>query len=220
VADNTGPQPGDATGDSPADGAGTGASGGDGTMIQDTDTTGGRAVEQPGAGGPTAPRTGAHAAPAPVTGGFPGGPRSPYAQHPGPVRQAPPVPRGPVGQHPYPGPYVPGPRPTPTGPHGVLPGPHVYGWDPTDDEDPQPAGNAVAAVSVILGVLAVLVSLRPLAFGSMAMSWDTYVALGTAVVALTLGGLGLRAAASRPVGVIGMALAVVALLVVAILPTL
>jgi hypothetical protein len=73
---------------------------------------------------------------------------------------------------------------------------------------------------VILGVLAVLVSLRPLAFGSMAMSWDTYVALGIAVVALTLGGVGLRAPVRRVVAVVGMALAVTALLVVAILPTL
>jgi hypothetical protein len=132
----------------------------------------------------------------------------------GPLRQARPV------APPYPGPYVPGPRPTPTGPHGVLPGAHVYGWDPSeDDEDPRP-GNTVAAVSVILGVLAVLVSLRPLAFGSMAMSWDTYVALGVAVVALTLGGLGLRAPVRRAVAVVGMALSVTALLVVAILPTL
>jgi hypothetical protein len=128
------------------------------------------------------------------------------------------MPYGPVA-HPYPGPYVPGPRPTPTGPQGVFPGAHVA-WDPADDdEDPRP-GNTVAAVSVILGVLAVLVSLRPLAFGSMAMSWDTYVALGIAVVALTLGGVGLRAPVRRVVAVVGMALAVTALLVVAILPTL
>jgi hypothetical protein len=130
------------------------------------------------------------------------------------------VPYGPVTP-PYPGPSVPGPRPSPTGPHGVLPGPRVYGWDPVDDdEDPRPAGNPAAAFSVVLGVLAVLVSLRPLAFGSMAMSWDTGVALGLAVIALTLGGLGLRAAVRRPVAVVGMALPVVALLVVAILPTL
>ncbi len=181
-------------------------------MSQDT---GGRAVERPGAGGPTAPRTGGQ----PVTGG----PRSPYAQHPGPVRPTGPVPvptfpPGP-GAHPYPGPYVPGPRPTPTGPQGVFPGAHV-GWDPSDDdEDPRP-GNTTAAVSVILGVLAVLVSLRPLAFGSMAMTWDTYVALGLAVIALTLGGVGLRGPVRRPVAVVGMALSVAALLVVAILPTL
>lgn len=141
----------------------------------------------------------------PATGRGPGAPMMPY----GPVTP------------PYPGPYVPGPRPSPTGPHGVLPGPHVYGWDPTvDDDDPRPVGNATAAVSVILGVLAVLVSLRPLAFGSMAMSWDTGVALGVAVIALALGGLGLRAPVRRPVAVVGMALSVVALLVVAILPTL
>jgi hypothetical protein len=128
------------------------------------------------------------------------------------------MPYGPVAP-PYPGPYVPGPRPTPTGPRGVFPGAHVA-WDPTDDdEDPRP-GNTIAAVSVILGVLAVLVSLRPLAFGSMAMSWDTWVALGIAVVALALGGAGLRAPVRRVVAVVGMALAVTALLVVAILPTL
>ncbi len=191
-------------------------------MSQDTDTTGGRhAAERPGAGGPAAPRTGGHPV-GPATGGFPGGPRSPYAQHPGPVRPVPPLPThpGPVG-HPYPGPYVPGPRPTPTGPYGVFPGTPVHGWDPAaDEEDPRPAGNATAAVSVILAVLAVLVSLRPLAFGSMAMAWDTYVAIGVAVLALTLGGVALRAPVRRPVAVVGMALSVVALLVVAILPTL
>jgi hypothetical protein len=143
----------------------------------------------------------------------------PTATSRGPAGPAGPVmPYGPVA-HPYPGPYVPGPRPTPTGPQGVFPGAHV-GWDPTDDdENPQP-GNTIAAVSVILGVLAVLVSLRPLAFGSMAMAWDTYVALGVAVVALILGGVGLRAPVRRAVAVVGMALAVTALLVVAVLPTL
>jgi len=135
----------------------------------------------------------------------------------GPV-PVPPLPPGPVA-HPYPGPYVPGPRPTPTGPQGVFPGAHV-GWDPSDDDEDARPGNTTAAVSVILGVLAVLVSLRPLAFGSMAMAWDTYVALGLAVVALTLGGVGLRGPVRRPVAVVGMALSVAALLVVAILPTL
>jgi hypothetical protein len=73
---------------------------------------------------------------------------------------------------------------------------------------------------VVLGVLAVLVALRPLAFGSMAMAWDTYVALGVAVVALVVGGAGLRGAVRRPVAVVGMVLAVAALFVVAVLPTL
>lgn len=199
-------------------------------MSQDTDTTGGpRAGERPGADGPTAPRTGGHPVPGPATGGFPGGPRSPYAAHPGPVRQVQPFsaqghphpnPSGPVGPLPYPGPYVPGPRPSPTGPHGVLPGPHVVGWDPADDEDTEPAGNAAAAFSMILGALGLLVSLRPLAFGSMAMTWDTYVALAVAVLALVVGGVGLRTPVRRPAAVVGMAISVVALLVVAVLPTL
>ncbi len=180
------------------------------------------------AGGATADeRPGAHrSAPAmtppagyrPVTGGFPAGPRSPYAQHPGPVPVTGPVPY--PGARPYPGPYVPGPRPTPTGPQGaVSAGP--YAWDPAADvDDPRPATTAPAAFSVILGLLALLISLRPLAFGTMARAWDTYVALGVAVLALVLGGVALRSAGRRVAGVVGMTLAVLALLVVAILPTL
>lgn len=143
----------------------------------------------------------------PATGGF----RSPYAQHPGQAPYA--------GHAPYPGPYVPGPRPTPTGPHGAVDaGP--YAWDPAADvDDPRPAGNAPAAFSVILGLLALLISFRPLAFGSMVMAWDTYVALGVAVVALVLGGVALRTPVRRPLAVVGMTLSVLALLVVAVLPT-
>jgi hypothetical protein len=140
----------------------------------------------------------------------PAGPWSPPGQYPG---------AAPYGRVPAPGPYIPGPRPTPTGPHGVLPtGP--YAWDPADDvDDPRPAGNAPAAFSVILGLLAVLISFRPLAFGSMVMAWDTYVALGVAVLALVLGGFALRTPVRRPVAVVGMTLSVLALLVVAVLPT-
>ncbi|NMO94131.1 hypothetical protein [Actinomycetospora sp. TBRC 11914] len=117
---------------------------------------------------------------------------------------------------------VPAPRPAPSGPQPVVPGPYgVYGWDPANDvEDPRPAGNPAAATSVVLAVLAVLVALRPLAFGSMAMSWDTYVALGVAVIALVTGGVALRSPVRRPVAVVGMVLAVAALLLVAVLPTL
>jgi hypothetical protein len=149
-------------------------------------------------------------------GGFPTGPRPAPVPHPG----AAPYGRAPYpGAQPYPGPYVPGPRPTPTGPHGALPtGP--YAWDPADDvDDPRPAGNAAAAFSVVLGLLAVLISCRPLAFGSMVMAWDTYVALGVAVLALVLGGVALRTPVRRPVAVVGMTLSVLALLVVAVLPT-
>lgn len=73
---------------------------------------------------------------------------------------------------------------------------------------------------MVLGVLAVLVSLRPLAFGSMAMAWDTYLALAVAVLALVIGGAGLRTRVRRAVAVVGMVLAVAALLIVAVLPTL
>ncbi|HEY2223846.1 hypothetical protein [Actinomycetospora sp.] len=170
-------------------------------------------------------RQGRHAAPTsappvtppggyrPGTGGFPAGPRPPYAQHPYPG-QAPYA-----GARPYPSPYVPGPRPTPTGPHGVASvGP--YAWDPSVDvEDPRPAGNAPAAFSVILGLLALLISFRPLAFGTMAMAWDTYVALGVAVLALVLGGVALRSPVRRPVAVVGMTISIAAMLVVAVLPT-
>lgn len=164
---------------------------------QDTHTAG---------GGRPAP-TGEHPAasrPAPRASG-PAAPYPPYPPHPaGPGR---------------PGPYqhVPAPRPAPTGPHPV---PYAYAWDPAADvDDPRPTGNVRAAFSVILGLVALLISLRPLAFGSMLMSWDTYVALGIAVVALVLGGATLRTPGCRPVAVVGMLLSVAALLVVAVLPT-
>jgi hypothetical protein len=135
----------------------------------------------------------------------------------------------PTPPHGYPGPDtgpggVPMPRQAPwSGPQPVTPAhPYAaYGWDPANDvDDPRPAGNPAAATSVVLGVLAVLVSLRPLAFGSMAMSWDTYVALGVAVVSLVVGGVGLRHRVHRPVAVVGMLLGVAALLLVALIPTL
>jgi hypothetical protein len=88
-----------------------------------------------------------------------------------------------------------------------------------DVEDPRPAGNAPAAFSVILGLLALLISFRPLAFGTMAMAWDTYVALGVAVLALVLGGVALRSPVRRPVAVVGMTISIAAMLVVAVLPT-
>ncbi|MCD2196735.1 hypothetical protein LQ327_25525 [Actinomycetospora endophytica] len=182
-------------------------------MGQETETAGGAtAGGRPGPAGPVAPMTppGGHR---PPTGGFPAGPRSPYAQHPygGPAQYP--------AARPYPGPYVPGPRPTPTGPHGAVnAGP--YSWDPANDvDDPRRPGNAAAASSVILGLLALLISFRPLAFGSMVMAWDTYVALGVAVVALVVGGVALRTPVRRPVAVVGMTLSVLALLVVAVLPT-
>ncbi|HEY2193361.1 MAG TPA: hypothetical protein VGH76_13835 [Actinomycetospora sp.] len=143
----------------------------------------------------------------------------------GPAVGRPTPPCGQPAPAPWTGPQaLPAPRPAPhSGPQPVVPGhPYaVYGWDPADDvDDPRPAGNPAGAASVVLGVLAVLVSLRPLAFGSMAMAWDTYLALGVAVIALVLGGAGLRSRVHRPVAVVGMVLAVAALLVVAVLPTL
>ncbi len=152
----------------------------------------------------------------PTTGHGPatGAPMVPAQGHPGPVR-------APYG--------VPAPRQAPTGPQPMVPAAHAapmrpyapYGWDPAADvDDPRPAGNAAATSSVILGLLALLVSLRPLAFGSMAMAWDTYLALGLAVVALVVGGVAMRTPVRRPVAVVGMVVSVVALLVVAILPTL
>lgn len=191
---------------------------------QDTETAGGAtAGERPGPQGPVVPMTppsGYRPVPGTPTGGFPAGPRPSYPQHPGTARHPGVAPYpGQGGYRPYPGPYVPGPRPTPTGPQGAA-GVGPYAWDPSeDDEDPRREGNVAAAFSVILGLLALLLSLRPLAFGSMAMSWDTYVALGIAVLALVPGGVGLRRPVARPVAVVGMTIAVAAMLVVAILPT-
>lgn len=183
---------------------------------QETETAGGSTPDQRREAegyAPGAPSTGGYR---PATGGFPASPGSAHARHPGPT----PYPQSahpPV--HPYPGAYIPGPAPAPTGPQSVMPvGP--YAWDPADDvDDPRPAGNPAAAFSVVLGLLAALISFRPLAFGSMVMAWDTYVALGIAVLALALGGMGVRTAARRPVAVVGIALSVLALLVVAALPT-
>jgi hypothetical protein len=187
-------------------------------MGQDTETAGGAtAGGRPGPQGPVVPMTppnGYRPVPGTPTGDFPVGPRPPYTQHPGEAQYP-----GQAPYRPYPGPYVPGPRPTPTGPQGVASvGP--YAWDPAeDDEDPGRESNVAAAFSVILGLVALLLSLRPLAFGSMAMSWDTYVALGIAVLALVPGAVGLRRPVARPVAVVGMMIAVAAMLVVAVLPT-
>ncbi|MDL5156604.1 hypothetical protein [Actinomycetospora termitidis] len=129
-----------------------------------------------------------------------GGPR--YAPHPG--RPGMPL-QGPPGQG-----WAPGWVPIEDGPE--------YDAD-YDTDDPRPPGNGAAAFSAVLGVLALLVSLRPLAFGSMALAWDTFVGIGIALLALVAGAVGLRTPVRRPVAAVGMTLAVVALLVVAVLPT-
>lgn len=113
------------------------------------------------------------------------------------------------------------PRQAPPGyGHGGYP-PPTGSWAPIDDdtEDPRTPGNPAAASSVVLGVLALLVGLRPLAFGSMALSWDGFVGIALALGALVAGAVGLRTAIRRPVAALGLVLAVVALLVVAVLPT-
>jgi hypothetical protein len=205
--------------------AGTGAGGGDGMTGQHRERLGadvGPAATAMPAGGPavggTAPPSG-H--PRPARPPYPGYP--PYSAHPGPHPAPHPGPHAGPRLGPHSGPHaVPAPRAAPSGPQPSVPGGYGrFDWDPADDvEDPRPVGNPAAATSVVLGVLAVLVALRPLAFGSMAMAWDTYVALGVAVVALVVGGAGLRGAVRRPVAIVGMVLAVAALLVVAVLPTL
>ncbi|WP_433803592.1 hypothetical protein [Actinomycetospora sp. CA-084318] len=156
-------------------------------------------------------------APQPAARPTTGGPR--HAPHPAPPfpppgmpRQAPP---GYGGWAPPTGGWAP-----PTG--GWAP--PTGGWapiveDPYDVEDPRSPGNPAAALSAVLGVLALLVSLRPLAFGSMALSWDGIVGIAIALVAVLAGAVGLRTPVRRPVAVVGMVLAVVALLVVAVLPT-
>jgi hypothetical protein len=171
--------------------------GGDGMMTGTTGTAG--TPEQAGRHErpvPQAPQTGPWAQPA--TGGFPA-PR----QHPTGPRHA--------------------VAPTPSAPRSLPPTPVPYAaaWDPAlDEDDPRPAGNAAASVSAVLGFLALLVSLRPLAFGSMTMAWDTYVALAVAVLALVLAAVGLRTPVRRVVAVVGMALSLATLVVVALLPTL
>ena len=94
-----------------------------------------------------------------------------------------------------------------------------YAWDPAeDDEDARPASNAPAA-SRSSSASRAADQLPAAGVRLDGHVLDTYVALGIAVVALTLGGVGLRRAVSRPAAVVGMALSVAALLVVAILPT-
>ncbi|WP_018334435.1 hypothetical protein [Actinomycetospora chiangmaiensis] len=113
------------------------------------------------------------------------------------------------------------PRQAPPGHgYGAYP-PATGGWAPIveDADDPSTPGNPAAATSVALGVLALLVSLRPLAFGSMALGWDGFVGIALALGGLVAGAVGLRTALRRPVAGLGMALAVVALLVIAVLPT-
>lgn len=102
--------------------------------------------------------------------------------------------------------------------------PPTGGWAPIgaeddDTEDPRAPGNPAASFSAVLGVLALLVGLRPLAFGSMALTWDGFVGIAIALAALVAGAVGLRIPVRRPVAAVGMVLAVVALLVVAVLPT-
>lgn len=134
-----------------------------------------------------------------------------------------------------PSPGVPGPRPAPWDrmPHPSAPLPYVGPPTPgvgndghgpfaadLDTDDPRPAGNPLATVACVLGVLGLAISLRPLVVGSMAMAWDTYLALALAVTALGLGIGGARRPVRRPVAVAGIVLSAAALVAVAVLPSL
>ena len=160
------------------------------------------------------------------TGGFPGG-------HSGggfPAGGRP----GPTGSFPAAGPgtFPPARRPHPTGPQPAVgygrfdqPSyprvPAATGYAEADlDDDPRPAGNAAAVTSCVLGLLGLLLSLRPLVFGSNAMTVDTYVAIAISVIALVLGIAGVRLPRRRAAGVVGIAGSLIALLMVAIIPTL
>ncbi|MFC5062967.1 hypothetical protein [Actinomycetospora atypica] len=185
-------------------------------MSQDTDTGGTGQQDRAGHGPATGPyATGPRPLPQPAP--FPGAryPTGPYATGPygGPVPSG----RFPAGQFTG-GPYPAAPRPGIPAQGG--PGHPGTGWVPLDDQDdPEPTGNPAAAASVVLGVLALLVSLRPLAFGTMSLSWDTYVALGVGVLALVVGIAGARGPVRRGVAAAGMLIGLAALLVVAVLPT-
>jgi len=176
----------------------------------------------------------------------PPAPRGPVPPHPpqgGPRTGAwqPPGPRTP-GTGPQP--HVPpqwGPRPGPYGPQGpqawhqgtpprgtaaAQPWSATgsgHGWpvSPDDDaEEVRPAGNGAAVTSCVFAILGLLLSLRPLFFGSNAMSVDTFVALGLAVVGLVAGIAATRIPRRRPATIIGIALSLLALLVIAVIPTL
>lgn len=180
-------------------------------MSQDTDTGGTGQQDRAGHGPAVGPQvTGPRSVPHPAGPRYPGGP--------GQFRGGP-SPTGPF----TPGPFTAGPFPAarPGIPAQVGPGYPGVGWTPLDDEDdPEPVGNPAAAASVVLGVLALLVSLRPLAFGTMSMSWDTYIALGVGVLALVVGIAGACRPVRRGVAAAGMLIGLAALLVVAVLPTL
>jgi hypothetical protein len=175
------------------------------------------------------PQAGPPSSVPPQFGPSPYGP-TPSASVPfGPPRPGPP-PFGPqpVGSGPHPVPHpVARPVPPPGMPRQAPPGyghgypPPTGGWAPIVDdvEDPATPGNPAAAFSLVLGVLALLVGLRPLAFGSMALSWDGFLGLAIALVGVVAGAVGLRAPVRRPLAVVGMVLGVAALLVVATLPT-
>ena len=182
-------------------------------MSQDTDTGGTGQQDRAG----HAPAPGPRAARPPHLP-YPGGPvpgarypTGPYATYPG----------GPAPSGRFAGPHPPAPRPGIPAQGG--PGHPGTGWVPFDDlddaDDPEPTGNPAAAASVVLGVLALLVGLRPLAFGSMSLSWDTYVALGVGVLALVVGIAGACRPVRRGVAAAGMLIGLAALLVVAVLPT-
>ncbi|GAA4828853.1 hypothetical protein GCM10023201_15290 [Actinomycetospora corticicola] len=129
----------------------------------------------------------------------------------------------PMGPPPMGPPFVPPPGMPRQGPPGYGHGhpPPTGGWAPIVDdvEDPATPGNPAAAFSLVLGILALLVGLRPLAFGSMALSWDGFLGLAIALVGVVAGAFGLRAPVRRPLAAVGMLLGVAALLVVATLPT-
>ena len=188
-------------------------------MSQDTDTGGTGQQDRAGHGPAVGPQvTGPRPVPHPA--GPPGAryPAAPGQFDGGPFRGGP-SPTGPF----TPGPFTAGPFPAarPGIPNQVGPGYPGAGWTPLDDEDdPEPVGNPSAGASVVLGVLALLVSLRPLAFGTMSMSWDTYVALGVGVLALVVGIAGACRPVRRGVAAAGMLIGLAALLVVAVLPTL
>jgi hypothetical protein len=163
------------------------------------------------------PRTGPWQAPGPRTPGTGPQPHVPSQWGPRPGPYGPQGPHGPQGWH----------QGTP--PRGTAaPQPWSatgsgYGWPASPDDDAEevrPAGNGAAVTSCVFAILGLLLSLRPLFFGSNAMSIDTFVALGLAVVGLVAGIAATRIPRRRAATIIGIALSLLALLVIAVIPTL
>jgi len=171
-----------------------------------------RPAPPPGGFRPGAPTGGFR--PAPPTGGFAGPPGGRFPA--GPPR---PGPSGPFDHPSFPG------RPAPGYAGGNAPGygTGYSGYDPDfdeDDDDTTPAGNVPAVMSLVLALVGILVGCRPFVFGTTAMAPDTYVAIAISVIALVLGGVGALRPVRRPAAVVGIVGSVVALLIIAIIPTL